>query len=264
MPAFTSYEHGCPCWIDLMTPDVDGAKAFYSGVFGWDTEDQLDDEGTRIYVMCTLDGKNVAGMGGQQPGMERMPAFWNSYVSVDDLGATLAEVESAGGSVMMPPMQVMDAGHMAIIADPAGAAISLWQAGVHIGADVCNEPNTLSWNELMTRDVDAAIAFYPKVFGWTIVGQDMGPMGTYHVVQGGENGGWAGIMAMPPAIPDMVPDHWMVYFATADIGAAVTAVTEHGGVIGQEPFAVPGVGQMAVVHDPQGAAFSLMQPEATE
>lgn len=261
MPTFTSYEHGCPCWADLMTPDVDGAKRFYAGVFGWDAEDQHDDEGNRIYVMCTLDGKNIVGMGGQQPGMEGMPAFWNSYVAVDDLSAAVAKVEGAGGSVMMPPMQVMQVGHMAIVNDPAGAALSLWQAIEHHGADVCNEPGTMSWNELITRDVDAALAFYPAVLGWTIVGQDMGPAGTYHVVQGGENGGWAGIMAMPPDMPEMVPNHWMIYFATADISASVEAIRANGGTVVQDPFTVAGVGTMAVAHDPAGGSFSLMQPE---
>ncbi len=264
MPRFTSYDHGCPCWTDLMSPDVDASKKFYSGVFGWDGADQLDGDGNRIYVMFTLDGRTVAGLGGQQPGIEGMPAMWNTYVSVDDLAATVAKVSGTGGSVMMPPMQVMAAGQMAIIADPAGAAISLWKAGEHIGADVCNEPGTMSWNELMTRDIDAALAFYPAVFGWEIIGQDMGPMGTYHVVQGGEYGGWAGMMAMPAEVPEMVPNHWMVYFATADIAATTAAVAEHGGMIGREPFEVPGVGQMAVAHDPQGASFSVMQPAAAE
>lgn len=259
MPTFTSHAAGSPCWVDLMSPDVDGSKAFYSALFGWDATDQDDGEGNRIYVMFTKDGKNVAGLGGQAPGMEGMPPMWNTYVAVDDVAATVAKATAAGATVIAPPMQVMDAGEMAVLADPSGAVISLWKAGRHIGAEICNEPGSLSWNELVTRDVDAALAFYPEVLGWKIVGQDMGPMGTYHVVQGGEHGGWAGIMAMPPGMPDMVPNHWMVYFATADIEATIRAVNEHGGSVVQKPFEVPGVGTMAVVHDPAGGSFSLMQ-----
>ena len=264
MPEFTSYEHGCPCWVDLMSPDVEGSKAFYGSIFGWDATDQHDDEGNRVYVMFTLDGRNVAGLGGQMPGMENAPAFWNTYVSVDDIAAMVDAATEAGGSVMVPAMQVMEAGHMAIVADPAGAAISLWKAGDHIGADVCNEPNTMSWNELMTRDVDAALGFYRAVFGWDIVGQDMGPMGTYHVVQGGEHGGWGGIMAMPPEMPEMVPNHWAVYFAVDDIEATASAVADHGGSIAQAPFEIPGVGVMAVMHDPHSGSFSLMQPSPAD
>lgn len=261
MPTFTSYDHGCPSWVDLMSPDVEASKAFYGGVFGWATEDQLDDSGDRIYVMCTLQGENVAGMGGQQPGMEGMPAFWNTYVSVDDIAATTGTVDGAGGTVMMPPTKVMDAGHMAIITDPTGASISLWQPLEHIGATVCNEPGTMIWNELLTRDVDATLGFYRTVFGWEILDHDMGPAGVYHEVQGGENGGWAGIMAMPAEVPDMVPSHWMVYFATADITASLAAVRSHGGIVGREPFTIPGVGTIAIIHDPQGGSFSLMQPD---
>ncbi len=263
MPEFASHANGSPCWVDLMSPDVDGSKAFYTGVFGWNAEDQHDDEGNRIYVLFSLDGKTVAGLGGQMGEMEGMPPIWNNYVCCDDIDAVVGKVEAAGGSVMMPPMEVMDAGHMAIIADPTGAAISLWKPGNHIGAEICNEPNTWSWTELMSRDVDTARAFYEQVLGWEVIGQDMGPMGTYWVVRGGENGGWAGMMTMPPDVPEMVPNHWATYFAVEDVAATLAKINEHGGQTVQEPFAIPGVGTMAVVHDPAGGNFSVMQPEET-
>ena len=194
MPDFTSYEPGTPCWVDLMSADIDGAKAFYSAVFGWDAVDQFDDEGNRIYVNFRLDGKEVAGLGGQPPGAEGMPSAWNTYIATDDCEAVAAKVTEAGGSVMMPPMQVMDAGSMAIFADPSGAAFSVWQAGEHVGAQIANEPNTYSWNELQTRDLDAAKPFYSQVFGWDYDVQDMGPMGEYVVIKGGaENQGMGGL-----------------------------------------------------------------------
>ena len=196
MPEFSSHAPGTPCWVDLMSPDVDGSKAFYAAVFGWDAADQLDDDGNRIYVMFTKDGKSVAGLGGQPPGMGEMPPVWNSYIATADVAATTDKVTNAGGSVLMPGMQVMDAGEMAIFADPTGAAFSVWKAGTHIGAELCNEPNTYSWNELLTRDIDASLAFYADVFGWTFDAQEM-PNGTYHVIAGGESGGLGGIMAMP-------------------------------------------------------------------
>ena len=264
MPVFTSHAIGSPSWVDLMSPDVEAAAAFYSAVFGWSVTDQHDDDGNRVYVMFQLDGQNIAGLGGQAPGMEGMPAMWNTYVAVDDVEATVAKATAAGGSVVAPPMQVMEAGHMAVIADPTGAVISLWKAGQHIGADVCNEPNSFSWNELMTRDIDTATAFYASVFGWNIVGQDMGPMGTYHVVQGGERGGWAGMMEMPAEMPEMVPDHWMVYFAVADVDTTVAAVIANGGSVVQDAMDIPGVGRMATAHDPSGGSFSLMQPASTD
>ena len=259
MPEFTSHPPGTPNWVDLMSPDVDASKAYYAAVFGWDAEDQFDDDGNRVYVMFSLGGKAVAGLGGQPPGMDGMPAMWNTYVATADIAATADAVVAAGGTVMMPPMQVFDAGHMAIFTDPTGAAFSAWQAGEHIGAEIGNEPNTYSWNELMTRDEDTALAFYSAVFGWTYEDQDMGTM-IYHVIAGGESGGLGGIMGMPPEMPAEVPSHWAVYFTVADLDAAIAKATAAGGQVVAEPMDVPGVGRMATLHDPANASFALMQP----
>ncbi len=261
MPEFTSHPPGTPSWVDLMSPDVDASKAFYTSVFGWDAADQLDGDGNRVYVMFSLGGKNVAGLGGLPPGMpEGMPAVWNSYIAVDDAAGITEKVTAAGGSVMMPAMQVMDSGEMAIFADPGGAAFSVWKAGRHIGAEVCNEPNTYSWNELMTRDLDRALEFYSAVFGWTYDPMDMGPIGTYHVIAGGESGGLGGLMGMPPDMPEQVPNHWGVYFTVESVDATVESITSAGGQVVNGPMDIPGVGRTATVHDPAGGSFNVMQP----
>ena len=155
----------------------------------------------------------------------------------------------------------MDAGHMAVFADPTGAAFSAWQAAEHIGAELGNVPNTHSWNELMSRDIDTAKTFYGQVFGWEYETMAM-PQGDYHVITGGENGGLGGLMAMPAEVPEMVPNHWMAYFSVSDLDASVAAVTEHGGQVVMPAMEVPGVGRMATVHDNVNAAFTLMQPES--
>lgn len=263
MPEFTSHAPGTPCWVDLMSPDPEVSKAFYTAVFGWDAEDQFDDDGNHIYTMFNKNGKAVAGAGGQPPGMGDMPPVWNTYIAVDDPQAVADGVTAAGGTVMMPPMQVMTAGEMAIFADPTGAAFSVWKAGDHMGAEIGNEPDTYSWNELMTRDVEAAKAFYADVFGWTYEGMDMGPMGTYNVIAGGESGGLGGLMSMPSEMPDMVPNHWMVYFAVADIEDSVAKVKDAGGQVASEPMPIPGIGTSAVLHDPSGGSFSMLQPESS-
>lgn len=264
MPTFSSHAPGSPCWVDLMTPDVDGAKAFYSAVFGWDAEDQFDPEGNRIYTNFSQDGQVVAGMGEQPAEMADLPPIWSTYIAVEDPAATAEKVAAAGGMVMMPPMEVMEHGSMAIFADPTGAAFSVWKPGAHTGAQVCNEPDTWSWNELMTRDVDAAKGFYREVFGWGYDEVDMGPGGTYNVIQGGENNGWGGLMAMPDEMPDMVPNHWMVYFTVADLDATIAKVTGAGGMVGAGPMDIPGIGRSAVIHDPRGGSFSLLEPASQE
>lgn len=258
----TSYEHGTPSWIDLTTPDTDAAKAFYGGLFGWTFEDQFGEDGEYIYSNLKLDGKLVAGMGPQQAEMAGMPNIWNSYVNVDDADQVLKSVEAAGGTVMLPTMQVMEHGSMAVFADPTGAVICLWQPGAHTGAQIVNEPNTYSWNELMTRDVDAAKAFYAEVFGWEYDDMDMGGGMTYHVIKGGPEGGLGGLMAMPPTIPDEVPNYWGVYFTVADADAAAAKAKELGGTQMTDPIDSPGVGRMIPITDPQGGSFTLMQPES--
>jgi predicted enzyme related to lactoylglutathione lyase len=260
MVEFSSHPAGSPCWVDLMSPDVDASKAFYSAVFGWDAEDQFDDEGNRIYTQFMLGGLSVAGLGGQPPGMEGAPAIWNSYISVEDCAATATKVTAAGGTVMMPPTQIMTAGEMAIFADPTGAAISVWKGGDHIGAEIGNIVNTYSWNELLTRDVETAKTFYSEVFGWEY---DVGAMpdGSYNLIKGGDEG-WGGLMAMPDEMPDMVPNHWAVYFTVADVAATVDAIKANGGQIVQEPFDIPNIGTCAVIHDPAAGNFNVMQPVA--
>lgn len=258
MAEFSSHPHGTPCWVDLSAPDPQAAKEFYVGVFGWDVEDQTDDDGNYVYTMFSKAGKTVAGLGGQVEQMSGMPAVWNSYVAVDDADAVLEKVEPAGGKIMLPAMDVFDAGRMAVIQDPSGAAISVWQAGGHIGAEIANEPDTYSWNELVTRDLDAARPFYEKVFGWQITTMDM-PTGPYHVVAGGENNGLAGMMTMPDTMPERVPNHWAVYFSVADIEATMEKIKERGGTVTFGPEEVPGVGTLGGAHDPQYGAFSLMQ-----
>jgi len=260
MAEFTSHAPGSPSWIDLMTPDTDASKAFYGELFGWQCEDQFDGDGNRIYTMARVDGKAVAGMGSPPPGAPEMPAVWNNYVTVEDAQACTQKVEASGGSVIMPAMQVMESGTMAVCADPTGAAFSVWQPAGHIGAELCNVPNTWSWSELSTRDIDTAKSFYSQVFDWSYEGMET-PAGTYNVIAGGENGGWGGMMQMPAEVPQMVPNHWAVYFTVADFEASAAKATELGAQPVMEPMQMPGIGTMCMFHDPVGAAFYLMEPE---
>lgn len=254
----TSYESGTPCWIDLNSPDIDASIRFYSSVFGWDHDDQHDDQNDRIYTNFTKDGALVAGLGPQQPGTDGAPALWTSYVAVDDVDAASAKANAAGGTITLPPMDVMDHGRMAMVADPAGAVIAMWQPRQHKGAEVVNEPDTWSWNELMSRDIDAAVRFYTDVFGWNYQIMDM-PSGAYHVIEGGEEGGLGGLMAMPDEVPGAVPSYWGVYFTVADADATIAKAQQAGATKMWGPDDSP-VGRMAGLVDPHGAMFSILQP----
>jgi len=243
MPDRDSYEPGTPSWVDLASSDTAASKRFYTGLFGWEWEDQPG----APYSIALMRGRHVAGLGG----MPGMPPVWQSYVTVADVDATAVSVPGAGGTVVMPAMDVLDAGRMAVFADPTGAAICAWQPKNHIGSQVVNEPGAYSWNELVTPDIAAASAFYERVFGWQAVpfeGMD------YTVFQLDGNG-IAGALK-PPA--EGIPPHWMVYFTVADTDAAAATARELGATVLAEPFDIPGVGRIAALADSNGAAFSII------
>ena len=258
MPVRTSYEPGTPSWVDLGTPDLEGSIAFYSGLFGWEAHVAPEPEAGG-YTMFTSGGDNVAGMG---PLMgEDQPPSWSTYVTVEDADATFATAIGAGATPLVEPMDVLDVGRMAIFMDPTGAAVSVWQPRSHIGADLVNEPVSLCWNELMTRDVSAAGSFYNSVFKWDMnTGTFPTPDGdemTYTEIQlGGES--VAGMMEMGDEYPDEVPAHWAIYFAVADVDETALSATDLGGSVLVPPMDIP-PGRMAVLADPSGASFSIMK-----
>src|SRR6516165_7721700 len=259
MPERTSYTQGTPSWVDLPTTDQAAAKAFYAGLFGWTYDDQpmgAEGEGGegQVYSMAMLGGHEVAAISTQPPEMAAAgaPPMWNTYLAVDSVDDATAKVEAAGGKVAMAPFDIMDAGRMSFVMDPSGAPVALWQAGQHIGATLVNEPGAISWNELIT-DNPAALPFYEQVLGLTTTTTEMGEdKYTMFQVGGKEVGG-----TMPPQMAGM-PNHWHVYFAVADADAAAAKIRELGGSVMAGPFDTP-IGKMAVVTDPQGAAFSIFQ-----
>src|SRR6476619_3493054 len=165
MSVRTTYVPGTPSWVDMGSPDPAAAAAFYTGLFGWSVEfDERPEAGG--YAVATLRGKSVAGLGpSQNPGM---PPFWSVYVTVTNADAALAGAEAAGATVVVPAMDVLDAGRMGVLQDPVGSFVSVWQPNQHIGAELVNEPGSFGWNELATTDLDAATTFYTKVFGWGV------------------------------------------------------------------------------------------------
>jgi hypothetical protein len=247
MPERTSHAPGTPSWIDLGAPDVDAAAEYYSSLFGWTFEDLGDEAGG--YRMARIGGKDVAGLGpAQAPG----PPYWTTYVTTDDVEATTAKVEKAGGAVVVPPMDVMEAGRMAVYQDAEGAFVSAWQPGRSIGAEVVNEHGALCWNELNTRDLGKAKAFYGDVFGWEANDSE-----AYTEWQlGGRVIG--GAMAMGENFPPEVPPNWLVYFAVDDVDATAAKAAELGGTVIAGPITVD-VGTFVVLADPQGAVSAVIQ-----
>jgi len=258
MPERKSYTPGTPNWVDLQTSDPAAAKEFYGALFGWSYEDNPVDEANGVfYTMAKLNGLDVCGLAGLgEQAAQGVPPHWNSYVSVADIEATAGAVAAAGGTVIAPPFAVMDAGRMAVVADPTGALFELWQAKNHIGAGLVNEPGTFSWSELITPDVPSAAAFYKALLGWE--SETHGDPMPYTEFKLGGNS-IAG--AMNPPMPG-IPTYWGIYFATADADATAARTTELGGSVMQPPMDIE-PGRFAVLTDPQGAVFNVIKMHQT-
>ena len=241
----TSHAPGTFSWADLSTTDTEGAKAFYTGLFGWDTEDNPIPEGG-VYTMLSKGGKAVGALSAVQ--QEGQPPAWNSYVTVESADASAAAADEHGGTVVMGAFDVMDVGRMAVVQDPMGAFYSVWEPGTSIGAERVNEPGALTLNQLNTTDPARAQEFYSGVFGWRfeqVPGGDRPYWGIYN----GErlNGG----------MMEEQPSAWLVYFGSESVDDDASRIAELGGRVIVPPMSVPG-GRILVAQDPQGAVFALV------
>jgi predicted enzyme related to lactoylglutathione lyase len=271
------YIPGVPCWIDTNQPDAEAAAAFYGGLFGWEIEDAMPPGSEGHYFMARIRGGDVAGI---SPVPEGAPpsARWDTYIWVQSADETAAKVKAAGGTVLMEPMDVMDAGRTAVVSDTEGAAFCVWEPKRHRGATIVNEAGALNFNNMNTHDADAAKAFYGAVFGWgtmpmgggaeafTLPGYGdhlelLNPGTLERMASMGAPAGFADVVATLTPLPDHdrdVPAHWSVTFATDDVDATARKASELGGQVIAGPFDAPWV-RMAVIVDPQGASFIASQ-----
>lgn len=248
----TPWPAGTPCWVDLGVSDVPKAIAFYSAQFGWDIQVGPPEAGG--YAIAHLEGKTAAGIGPKMSAPDA-PNAWTTYLASEDVDATAARIKSAGGQLLMDPMDVMDVGRMAVGMDTTGAVFGIWQARAHTGVGIANVPGALTWNEQMSRDFEGAKAFYAAVFGYEF-GDMSGDGFSYAtlLLEGREVGGIGGY---PPEVPSEIPASWTSYFAAADTDAAVATAVKNGGSVVRQPEDSP-YGRMGTVADSQGAVFALI------
>jgi predicted enzyme related to lactoylglutathione lyase len=275
----TEYPAGVPCWVDTAQPDPEAAAAFYGGLFGWEFVDRTPAGMPGRYLVGRLRGRDVAAVSSPPPGAPPV-TVWNTYVASDDADQTFAKAITAGGTALMEPADISDAGRLAVVADPEGAVIGVWQARATIGARLVNEPGTWNFSGLNTRDPEGAAAFYGAVFGWTTVHVDI-PEGGFsmfrmpgygdHLAQrdpgirermagDGAPPGFEDTVAwLQPIVegqfPEGTPAHWGITFATDDADESAARTEGLGGTVLTPPFDAPWV-RMTVLRDPQGAVFT--------
>ncbi|MEZ5322853.1 MAG: VOC family protein [Microthrixaceae bacterium] len=245
-----AHANGAPCWLDLLTDDVEAAKAFYEKLFGWSYVDTGEEFGN--YVMASLDDVPVAGLMKKQS--PQMPNTWAVYLSTDDAEAVERRAVAHHGAVLVEPMKLGPRGTMAVVVDPAGAVVGTWQPDDFHGFGRAIEHGAPCWFETLSRSYDAALPFYQDVFGWDVHTTSDDSGFRYSTLGEGDNAK-AGIMdaaGFPPEIPSL----WQFYLGCTDVDASAAAVIESGGTL-LRPLEDTPYGRIAAVTDPTGAQFCV-------
>ena len=246
-----AHPHGTFCFAELDTGDMERDKRFYSGLLGWDVFDVPSAAGG--YSLFRLRGRDVAGLHLSAKG----PCGWLLYLSVDSTDTVAGRARDLGATIQAAPFDVPGIGRMAMLQDPAGGAVALWQAAGHPGARIVDEPGAMYFGELVVHDVASARRFYSGLFGWATSETDV-PTGHYTLFKRGDQV-VAGTMAIGPDWGPVQP-HWQVYFAVEDCDAAMRRAESLGGCLYFGPLDVPKAGRLAVLSDAGGAVFVVMQP----
>jgi predicted enzyme related to lactoylglutathione lyase len=244
------------CWIEVGTTDHGTAKKFYTQLFDWEADDVP--AGPMTYTLLKKNGREIGGLYELTPEMKSQgtPSHWLSYVAVDNADVAAKKAATLGGRVVVDAMDVMEHGRMAVLQDPTGATFAVWQAKQHGGAQVVNEPGSVCWTELATRDRGAAAKFYSNLFAWQGDEQQYGEM-PYTMWMNGE-APVGGMMQMDEQWGD-APSHWMPYVQVDDCDAAAAKAAKLGGSVCVPPTDIPTIGRFAVIQDPTGGTFSVIK-----
>lgn len=246
---------GTVIWADLQTPDLDAARKFYGGLFGW-TFEGGDDANMGFYTTALLGGRKVAGMakmGGSSP----VPPMWSIYFGVSDARDFVTRASAAGAKVVAGAMDIHELGSMAYFADPSGAHFGVWQPKQHYGAQVFDDAGAMCWHEVYSKELPKALPFYTELFALTAKKLDAPGIDYNTLHQGART--VCGAMQMPSHFPANLPSHWNTYFSVDDPDAAVKKVAELGGKVISPAFDTP-FGRMAMFADPFGATFCVIKP----
>lgn len=247
----TQFLPGSPCWIELDSPNLEAAKSFYGGLFGWEFEEQVAE-----YAFCQVGGRNVAGFGALMG--EEVTSAWIPYFQVRDCEATTRIVEQAGGTVVMPPVELAPQGEMAQFRDPAGARFAIWRPAGISGVDLVNEPGSLARVELHVPGATAVQGFYETVLGWRFAETPWGDAACPLIFPAGGGHDADSALGAVASLEPGDPPHWLARFAVRDCDAVVARCRELGGTVLAPAEDVKGMGRTAILADPHEARFAVI------
>ena len=259
MPNIDKHPPGSFCWIELGTTDQNAAKNFYESLFGWRASDMPMGPGS-FYTIFKLEGRDAAAGYTLMPEQLAVgvPPHWLLYIAVESADESARKAAELGGKILKGPFDVMDAGRMAVVQDPAGAVFAIWQPQANGGIGISGVDGTLCWADLNVAVREAVEGFYTQLFGWQIHKEDETPEHNYWHIKNGEEF-IGGILPAAHREPS-TPPHWLAYFVVSDCDGSTKKAQELGASIFLSPTNIEKAGRMALVADPQGAAFALFQP----
>jgi len=261
MANIAKHAPGAFSWIELATTDQTAAKDFYAKIFGWSSQD-FPIGPNEVYTIFQVEGRDAAAGCTLRPDQlsHGVPPHWNLYVAVENADATTARATQLGGTILAAPFDVFDSGRMAVVQDPTGATICLWQPNKHPGTGIAAAHGTLCWADLSTPDQARAGQFYSDLFGWQIMKEDEAPEHNYWHIKNGEEF----IGGIPPGSHHKagVPAHWLAYFLVSDCDATAAEAKNLGATLYMPPTDFEDVGRISIMADPQGAAFAIFKAAA--
>jgi predicted enzyme related to lactoylglutathione lyase len=261
MPNIEKHAPGAFCWVELATTDQPAAIDFYSKIFGW-SPNNMPMGPNDFYTIFRLEGRDAAAGCTLRPEelSHGVPPHWKLYVAVETADASAARAAELGGTILAPPFDVFDAGRMAVVQDPTGAVLCLWQPNKNTGTGISALHGTLCWADLSTPDQARAGQFYSDLFGWQIMKEDKDPAHNYWHIKNGEEF----IGGIPPGSQHRpgAPAHWMTYFTVSDCDATAAEAKKLGATLYVPPTDFENVGRISIMADPQGAAFAIFKAAA--
>jgi uncharacterized protein len=250
------HQPGNFCWTELGAKDTNAAKSFYGNLLGW-TNFDVPGPGM-VYTMFQKNGKDVAGLYELMPEQvsQGFPPAWLTYVCVESADNTTRRVQELGGTVILEPLDIPEAGRAAVYVDPQGATFGVWQPGKHIGAKIIGEEGAVCWNELATSDEKAAREFYKTLFRWD---HEIMPNPKFeYIVFKNQEQSAGGMFQITPEMKGLPPS-WFVYFAVGDCDETVQKAQSSGAKVMVPPEDIPNIGRFSILSDPQGAAFAVIK-----
>jgi predicted enzyme related to lactoylglutathione lyase len=263
-PATGEHHAGKVIWNELVTPDLQGAQRFYGAMFGWTFREAAATPASgraavpTRYAVALQDGAPVAGLlQRESPSGKSVRPAWMPFFAVADVDEVRRKAHDLGASILAEPRDYGRRGRQAILADPEGAVFAILNSPSGDTPDELAAPGQWIWSSLLVRDADKDAGFYQAVLGYEVFDLPSTD-GRDHLILSSDELARASVNSMPDDSPRRHP-HWLGFVRVADAADAASRAQDLGGRALVPAHADRHGGRVAVLADPQGAVFGVME-----